>query len=169
MFPIHLRDGQKVWGFHRYTNERNKGKINWTWETQFISKQITKTRLDQLAHDGKYSIVTQHLGKGSAGFPFTQEGIQSLELLKSYNDEGKILVARTSRLLDYARSHKYVHYSVAQLSGKTYININSIDDSVLGSSVPSMDEIRGLTFYVDDPSNTFLLLNLSPIKFLRLL
>ncbi|WP_407309726.1 hypothetical protein [Desulfosporosinus sp. SB140] len=164
LFPLHLRDGQNVWGFYRYTNELNKGKIDWTWETQFISRQITKTRLDQLVQEGKYSVVTQHLGKGSNGFPFTKEGIQTLHLLKTYNDEGKILVARTSRLLDYARSHKYVHYSVVQLDGKTYININSIDDLVLGSTVPSIDDIRGLTFYVNDPSNTCLLLNLNPIS-----
>lgn len=164
LFPIHLRDGQNVWGFYRYTNELTKGKIEWTWETQFIPKQITKKRLDQLVQEGKYAIVTQHLGKGSNGFPFTKEGIQTLHLLKTYNDEGKILVARTSRLLDYARSHKYVHYSVVQLDGKTYININSIDDPVLGSTVPSIDDIRGLTFFVDDPSNTCLLLNFNPIS-----
>jgi hypothetical protein len=164
LFPIHLRDGQNVWGFHRYTNELNKGKIDWTWETQFISRQITKTRLDQLVQEGKYSIVTQHLGKGSIGFPFNKEGIQTLNLLKSYNDEGKILVARTSRLLNYARSYKYVHYSVAQFDGKTYINIYAIDDPVLGSSIPSIDDIRGLSFYVNDPNTTCLLLNLNPMN-----
>lgn len=164
LFPIDLRDGQKVWGFHRYTHDLNKGKLDWTWETPLISRQITKARLDQLDQEGKYSIVTQHLGKGSQEFPFTPEGVQSLNLLKSYNDDGKILVARTSRLLNYARSRKYVHYSVAQVEGKTYINVNTIDDPVLGTSIPEMDEIRGLTFYVDDPDDTYLLLNLNPIN-----
>jgi len=159
LYPINLRDGQKVWGFYRYTNELVNGKIVWTWEPSELSKQITKPRLDQLVKDRKYAVVTQHLGKGSNGFPFTQEGIQSLRLLKSYDDEGKILVARTSRLLDYARSSKYVKYTVAEIEGKTYIDIISINDPLEGASVPSLDEIRGLTFHVENPESAFLLLN----------
>ena len=121
--------------------------------------QITKQRLDQLVQERKYSIITQHLGKGTDDFPFNSDDIQTLQLLKTYQDEGKILVARTVRLLDYARTQKFVRYSIAQVDGKKYINIDSIDDPVLGSSTPSMDEIRGLTFYVDDPENTYILLN----------
>ncbi|NLI92795.1 MAG: hypothetical protein GX434_11505 [Peptococcaceae bacterium] len=164
LFPVNLRDGQKIWGFHRYTHDIANGKAIWTWEPAELSKQITKSRLDQLVREGKYSIVTQHFGKGSNGFPFTQEGIQSLRLLKTYDDNGKILVARTSRLLDYARSRKYVHYAVAELDGKTYINIASIDDPIWGTSIPSLDEIRGLTFHVENPEKTILLLNMNPIN-----
>lgn len=163
LFPIKLRDGRKVWGFNRYTEEIIKGKIDWTWETNELPRQITKQRLDQLVNERKYSIVTQHLGKGIEDFPFNSADIQSLELLKAYQDEGKVLVARTIRLLDYARNQKYVNYSIAQIDGKTYININSIDDPVFGKEIPMLDEIRGLTFYVDDPASSYILLNLNLI------
>lgn len=159
LFPIKLRDGQKVWGFYRYTNEITKHKIDWTWEVNELPRQITKQRLDQLVQGRKYSIVTQHLGKGSEDFPFNAADIKTLQLLKSYQDDGKIMVARTERLLEYARAQKYVNYSIAKIKGKTYININSIDDPVFGSANPSLDEIRGLTFYVNDPQNTLVLLN----------
>jgi len=163
LFPIKLRDGRQVWGFERYTHDIVKGKYNWTWETHELHRQITKQRLDQLVQERKFSIVAQHLGKESDGFPFNPIDIQALQLLKTYQDEGKILVARTSRLLDYARAQKFVRYSITQIEGKTYINIKSIEDSVLKPTMPTMDEIRGLTFYVDDPNNTYVLLNLTSI------
>jgi len=163
LFPIKLRDGRQVWGFHRYTHDVVNGKYDWTWETHELHRQITKERLEQLVQERKFSIVAQHLGKESAEFPFNPIDIQALQLLKAYQDQGKVLVARTSRLLDYARAQKFVGYFSVQLEGKTFININSIKDSVLASTTPTMDDIRGLTFYVDDPDKTFLLLNLTYI------
>ena len=163
LYRLKLRDGREAWGFYRYTHDMNQGKISWTWETHLLSHQITKQRLEQLVQERKYSIITQHLGKGMDDFPFNLEDIQSLQLLKTYQDEGKILVARTVRLLDYARTQKFVRYSITQVDNKKYINIDSIDDPVFGTSTPSMDEIRGLTFYVDDPENTYILLNLKLI------
>lgn len=163
LFPIKLRDGRQVWGFHRYTHEVVNGKYDWTWETHELHRQITKERLEKLVRERKFSIIAQHLGKGSEEFPFNPTDIQALQLLKAYQDQGQVLVARTSRLLDYARAQKYVGYSSAQFEGKTYININSINDSVLKPTTPTLDDIRGLTFYVNDPDNTLLLLNLTLI------
>jgi hypothetical protein len=163
LYPIKLRDGRQVWGFQRYTHDVVNGKYDWTWETHELHRQITKQRLEQLVQERKFAIVAQHLGKGSDGFPFNHIDIQALQLLKAYQDEGKVLVARTSRLLDYARAQKFVRYSIVQIEGKTYININSIEDSVLEPTTPTLDEIRGLTFYVDDPDKTFVLLNLTLI------
>ena len=163
LFPIKLRDGRQVWGFQRYTHDVVNGKYDWKWEPHELHRQITKQRLEQLVKDRKFSIVAQHLGKGSDGFPFNPIDIQALQLLKSYQDEGEILVARTSRLLDYARAHKFVRYSIVQIEDKTYININSIDDSVFEPTKLTIDEIRGLTFYVDNPDKTYVLLNLTLI------
>lgn len=163
LFPIKLRDGRQVWGFQRYTHDVVNGKYDWTWETHELHRQITEQRLKQLVQESKFSIIAQHLGKGSDGFPFNPIDIQALQLLKSYQDEGQVLVARTSRLLDYARAQKYARYSSVQIEGKTYINIKSIEDNVLKPTTPTMDEIRGLTFYVEDPDKTFILLNMNLI------
>lgn len=70
-----------------------------------------------------------------------------------------MLVARTLRSLDYARARQFIQYSSAQIDGKTYININSINDPIFGNTIPLNDDIRGLTFYTDDPENTYILLN----------
>jgi len=164
LFPIKLRDGRQVWGFQRYTHDVVNGKYDWTWETHELHRQITEQRLKQLVLENKFSIVAQHLGKGSDGFPFNPIDIQALRLLKTFQDEGQVLVARTSRLLDYARTQKCVRYSNVQIEGKTYININSIEDSILKPTTPTMDDIRGLTFYVEDPDKTFVLLNMNLIS-----
>lgn len=164
LFPINLRDGKKIWGFNRYTNDVEKGKIIWTWDPAKLSYQITSQRLQQLVRDRKYAIVAQHLGKDSIDFPFNTEDIQALQMLKSYQDNGNILVARTQRLLDYARMQQFVQYSSVQMDDKTYINISAIADPVLGTLTPKLDDIRGLTFYTENPENTTLLLNMNQIS-----
>lgn len=163
LFPIKLRDGRQVWGFHRYTHDVIKGKHDWTWEPHELHRQITKERLEQLVRERKFSIVAQHLGKPNNGFPFKTNDIQALQLLKDYQDKGKVLVARTSRLLDFARAQQFIRYSSVQIEGKTYININTVEDSITKPTTPTLDELRGLTFYVDDPDKTYILLNLTLI------
>lgn len=84
LFPIKLRDGKQVWGFNRYTHDVVNGKYDWTWETHELHRQITEKRLEQLVQERKFSIVAQHLGKGSDGFPFSPIDIQALQVLKTY-------------------------------------------------------------------------------------
>jgi hypothetical protein len=163
IFPISLRDGQKIWGFHRYTNEVVNGKNDWTWVPREIHRQITKERLDALAEKGQYAIVGQHFGGYNIGFPFDEKGIKALRMLESYQDQGKILVARTSRLLNYAVAFQFVQTAVAKHDGETWINITGIHDPLFGPQPLTVDAVRGLTFYVDKPERTRLLLDLKPI------
>lgn len=162
IFQLSLRDGQNVWGFHRYTNEIKDNKIDWTWTPKYIHKQITKERLENIVKNNQYSIVGQHLGVSPEDL-YTSENIQSLKMLKQYEDDGKILVAKTSRLLNYADVNNFVSFNEIEDSGKTSINIKSIDDPIFGSKKPSLDDIRGLTFYTNTPENTTILLNKVPI------
>lgn len=164
LYIITLRDKQKVWGFYRYTQDMVNNKTVWTWNPLFLYKQITKERLNTLVEKQQYSLIAQHLGGCDIGFPFRSMDIQALRLLASYQDEGKILIARTSRLLTYAVSQQYVKFDVTKTHGKTYINIKSINDPIFGSYKPTLDQIRGLTFYTNNPNNAYILLNSKPIK-----
>lgn len=163
LYPLKLRDGKQVWGFYRYTNDEVKGKKLWTWETHELPRQLNKQHLDEVFQKGKYSIVTQHLGKGYDSLVFNEKDVQALQLLKSYQDDGKILVSRTEHLLEYARVNHHIAYSVYQSEGKFYINLTKIEDPVLGGSVPTLADIRGLTFYVKDPGKYTILLNAYPL------
>ncbi|HVJ49743.1 hypothetical protein [Desulfitobacterium sp.] len=163
LYPLTLRDGRQIWGFQRYSYDEVKGKRVWTWEPHEIPRQLTKPHLDELYQAEKYTILAQHLGKGNAAQVFNSNDAQALRLLKNYQDEGKILVAGTERLLNYARVHHYIRYEVLQADGKYYINLEKIADPVLGESVPTLEDIRGLTFYVNEPEKYTLLLDLKLI------
>jgi hypothetical protein len=159
LYPLKLRDGRQVWGFYRYSYEEALGKRVWAWETHELPRQLTKQHLDELYQSEKYSVMAQHLGKGSDPKVFNPKDIQALRLLKSYQDEGKILVAGTERLLNYARVNRHIAYTLLQAEGNYYINLEKIMDPVLGESIPTLEDIRGLTFYVDDPEKYSILLN----------
>jgi hypothetical protein len=164
VFEISLRDGQKVWGFHRYTHERGfDGRNDWTWIPREIHRQITKERLDALAQNQQYAILAQHLGGYNIGFPFDEKGIAALRLLADYQDMGKVLVARTSRLLNYHIAQKYVQYAYAEHEGEGWLNIIAIQDPLFGPQPLTLDAVRGLTFYVPKPEKTHLLLNMQPV------
>ncbi|OAA91397.1 hypothetical protein [Clostridium ljungdahlii] len=162
LYEISLRDGKKVWGFHRYTNDLVNNKIDWIWTPKYIHRQLTKANLDSIVNNKQYSIVAQHLGIDTEDL-FTQDNISSLKLLKEYQDNNKIIVAKTSRVLNYANSHKYLTYQKLTQNGKTYVNITSISDPIFGIYIPTIDDIRGITFYCDNPKNTVLLINESKI------
>lgn len=163
IFPITLRDGQKIWGMHRYTHEEKARKIDWTWVPREIHRQITPERLNALAEKGQYAILGQHFGGYNIGFPLDQKGIDSLRLLRSHQDQGNILVARTSRLLHYSVAQQHVRFAIAQHDGETWLNITGIQDPLFGALPLRVDAVRGLTFYVDQPNRTHLLLNMQPI------
>jgi hypothetical protein len=164
LFEIDLRDHQKVWGFHRYTHEYGKnGAYDWTWVPREIQRGITKERLDQLVSKGQYAVVAQHLGGYNIGFPFDNKGIATLRMLANYQDQGKVLVARTSRLLKYANAEQHVQVAMAEQDHETWLNITAIQDPLFGSLPLSIDAVRGLTFYVPHPEKTHVLLNMQPL------
>ncbi|MFL0195398.1 hypothetical protein ACJDU8_07435 [Clostridium sp. WILCCON 0269] len=158
LFEISLRDGRRVWGFYRYTNNISRGKIDWTWTPSEIHRQLTQSNLDKIVKNKQYSIVAQHLGVSTQDL-FTKENIQALRLLKQYEDKKKILITKTSRLLDYADVYKYVMYNKSVENGITYIDILGVNDPLFGKSIPQLDDLRGLTFYTNDSKNTVILLN----------
>lgn len=164
LFPIKLRDGKQVWGFYRYAYDVAAGKRIWTWEVHELPRQLNKAHLEELVQGGKYAVVAQHLGKGYGALAFTANDVQALQLLKSYQDDRKILVARTERLLNYARVNHYIRYSILKSESKFYINLTKIEDPVLGESTPILEDVRGLTFYVNNPEQYSILINSVPIS-----
>ncbi len=162
LFPIRLRDGQAVWGFYRYTNEEIKRKPDWTWNPNHLHRQITREHLDELVQKQRYVCIAQHLGT-SDRWPLYPQDAAALRLLAEYQNQGKVLVARTTRLLTYAVTQRFVRYTVVRAADQTWINILAVQDPVFGRQTPALDDLRGLTFYTDDPDRTRILLNLSPL------
>ncbi|GMA51200.1 hypothetical protein GCM10025857_25570 [Alicyclobacillus contaminans] len=165
IYPLRLPDGRRVWGFNRYTNYayNNKGGPLWDWTVWSLDKQLTPQNLHTLEEKHQYSVVAQHLDGATTPFPLPKEAVNALRLLANEYHQGRILVARTSRLLNYNVAQQYVRYSVTYRDGKAYIDITAIADPVFGRHVPTLDEIRGLTFYTTNPARTVLELAGRPI------
>lgn len=164
IFKLKLRDGRKVWGFYRYTHDWINHKVSWTWNPKNLYKQITAYRLNTLVKKNQYSIIAQHLGGYNVKRPFNNPSVKALRLLASYQDKGKTLVARTSRLLNYCVTQKYLKFNRVKINGVTWFNIISIKDPLFGEKKPTLDDLRGITFYTSYPKNTHVLLNMCPIK-----
>lgn len=182
--PLLLRDGRRLWGFARFIAavgapaeeallrdiaydgpEANAGRtiddrrVAMVWWPSLLDLQLTDAILDDIVDRGDFSIVGQHLGDWGLEPDFPQTAVNVLQKLQRRQDAREILVARTSRVLEYARVTKHLRFEVRGTSEQTYIDIVAVNDPVLGAFVPKVDQIRGVTFYVPHPGGTYLLLN----------
>ncbi len=165
--PITLRDGRNGWRFSRqdfaYRDDardlaESRGAVTGShagkafamvWEPKFLDVQLSSDNLAELVAEGGYAILGQHFGATAPGELLPKEAIAALERLKAAQDDGDILVARTSRLLEYASMREYVRFTVTQdASGTTQIDITGIDDPVRGLQPPVLNRLRGVTFEV---------------------
>lgn len=194
--PVTLRDGRKLWGFTRYSavageaaargteaqpeSVRLYRKIQRTapdgetiamlWWPELLDWQLDAECLDRLVAASQYCIVAQHLGDlHESGAELPPPAVLAARRLRDYQDTGLILVARTSRLLEYARVSQHLVFDVRGNGAQVYVDIRSVADPVLGTFVPTLDQLRGVTFYVTSPSTTHLLLNGTPIRNAELL
>ncbi|SIS49605.1 hypothetical protein [Alicyclobacillus vulcanalis] len=165
VFPLRLSDGRRVWGFWRYTNERYtpQGAVVWNWTPYGLGEQLSEAHLHRLEAMGGFAVVAQHL----CGTPYPgvlpQDAVAALKRLARHEQSGALLVTRTSRLLHYNVARDHLRYDVTHAFGRTYIHIRAIDDPVFGRHTPTLDEIRGITFYTDNPRKTVLELGDQPI------
>ncbi|PKF62534.1 hypothetical protein CW745_03660 [Psychromonas sp. psych-6C06] len=176
--PLKLKNGENIWGFPRFhsyfvnADEKKyyeaRGAIFWgkdkneavLWHPSLLDLQLTTERLESLFVNQQYAIVTQHFGNiKDTNNKFTPEAIAALKKLSDYS-KSKINVVSTSKLLNYNRVNEFLEYEVIRLEKGCIINITSINDPVLGKSVDLIiKELEGVTFYTDDPFNTFFMLN----------
>ena len=155
-----LEDAGDIWLFKRYCNiATNIGEpVNFLWFPNMLRHQITAEKLDELERKNQYSILAQHLmlpdKKPEA------EDIAAIRMLaERFHKRRTILVARTSRLLAYAVAQRYLEYQFYKLSDEECaIRITAVNDPVTGRRVPTLDELKGITFYVDNPEKTVVLL-----------
>lgn len=134
-----LRDGQKLWSFPRYYENASDGVTN--WQMKYFHEQITEARLNEIK-TGKYMIVAQHFGAYKYVWP--QTAIDAWKLLAAEWEANNILVTRTSRLLRYNLANDCVQWTYDAEADA--VIITTIADPQLGSFVPTLNDIRGLTW-----------------------
>jgi hypothetical protein len=160
IFPRKLKDGNKLWVFSRYSNNA-KGKL--IWDPEFIDQELSDGNILSLIRHHQYTIVAQHFGIRHNKRIFNQKALNALRYLDQQYIGKKVLVARTSRLLNYNLVQEYLSYHAAVESNKIIINILSVDDPWMGKFTPTLNDLRGVTFYVNNPKQSEILLNGKPI------
>ncbi|MCF8565101.1 hypothetical protein LLE49_10285 [Alicyclobacillus tolerans] len=156
IYPMTLPDGRKVWGFQRYTNDgyTKSGYPNYVWSPYGLPISLSRENLNHLIQMHGYVVVAQHFSSSNTKYPFDYPAIHALVRLKNYYTSGKILVARTSRLLQYNEMQQGLVYHTFTQNGETVIDITQVNDPVLGNYVPDVTQVKGATFYVTDPAKT---------------
>ena len=165
LYPAELEDGRKIWGFRRYTGER-EGLFGhrYNWSIYNLEEQLSKKHLDGIAEKGGFAVVAQHLGGAKEYVPLLEPGREAFSRLAEYQRDGKILVARTSRLLEYARVRDNLDYEYYSGENES-IDIRAVDDPQLGrDGNPGISSLRGMTFYVRDASRAAILINGVPVS-----
>ncbi|MCY0894874.1 MAG: hypothetical protein OWS03_01080 [Alicyclobacillaceae bacterium] len=165
IYPLKLPNGDKVWGFWRYTSVgvSKRGYTEWDWTVGDLGMQINRAHLLWLERHHDYSIVAQHLEALNDKYPLPPNAINALQLLAEQYRQKKILVATTSQLLNYNVTQQYVHYTTTYQNGKAYIHIENIHDSVDGTYKPTLSDVRGLTFYTTNPAETVIEIGNTPV------
>lgn len=116
-----------------------------------IDNVLTLSMLNQLVKKGGCSVLYSHLGKVfDVTEPFHEKTRKAFELLASFKQDRKILVATTRRLLGYQRSVEQLTFEIKKRGEETFIYL---------SSCYSGEDLNGLTWYVDDPEKTYLYIN----------
>ncbi|MBE6930873.1 MAG: hypothetical protein E7463_11380 [Ruminococcaceae bacterium] len=159
LFIITLRDGQKLWGFNAYTGYRKGLQWHYTWNPTQLAAVLTDENLDALADNYQFSIIATHFGSDGIWEVLGEHNTAAFRRLKSYWTSGRILVARSERLLDYAALRR----SVAFENDGTHVDITEVNDPISGSYVPTAAILDGLTFYVDDAETAVVTVGGEPV------
>jgi len=148
-----LDDGQKVYEFLRFDNYWKGVATGATSER--LAYVISKRTLERLKEVGGYMIVYTHLGKNSdCSEVIAKKTRAALRNLAGEFEIGNIYVTTTSKLLNYYINHKYLDWSYEITDGKLVIHIHSVEGSVFGSFLPTIQGLQGITFYVPDKDKT---------------
>lgn len=164
LYPIRLPNGRSIWGFHRFTGTRRIVHVrqyacaDWTnlWNPSQLFEQLAPWRLDALIRRGGYTIIATHLEGNANRQPLNDQTIAALRHLAALQRQGRILVASTPRLLLYNLVRVGVRYDVLRTDGRVIIDIRQVVDPVDGNFIPTVADVRGLTWDVPYPQRALI-------------
>ncbi len=128
--------------------DRQGAPVTTVWTASLLHQQIKPSILDYAITHNLFVILGQHLGNQGPLPGFDRPAADALRRLKSHQDSGRILVARTSRLLRYAATLDALTWRVVQGADGPVVDILSLNDKVEGVRTPRLEDLRGITFEV---------------------
>lgn len=148
VFPGTLDDGQKVFYFVRSSiTPKDLGRAA---NSVGLADSLRESVLDKLVQRNGFTIIYTHLGKNSELEYIADETRDGLERLAKRHQKGDIYVTTAARLLRYYVNRRYLHWHVESDRGYKLIYIDRISDPVRGDFLPTIDDLAGVTFYVND-------------------
>lgn len=159
-----LDDGQKIFDFVRYINRWGKYSIA---DEPYIRFQISQKVIDELIGSQGYMIQYTHLGDNN-GPPYISESTyKALRYIFKKSNDGELWVTSTSNLLNYYIHHKYLNWKYVVNKDEIKIFIESITNQVEGTYIPTINELKGITFYISPDKNIRVYLNNREIEFVK--
>jgi len=155
--PVTLRDGTIVQEFIRYNPHwGGPGKDS---EPEQLAEALGPTLVARLVQSGAVGVLYTHLGKmGDCNGVMNPTVIERFRMLGELFREQHLLVCTTKRLLQYINARNHLRFDVEGDSKKCVVTIEGVDDPVLGTRVPTIDEIEGITFVVPQRESVRLML-----------
>jgi hypothetical protein len=106
---------------------------------------LTEKELKKLCNIGGTGIIYTHWNVGPKEV-FTARALEGLTLLQRYHDSGRIWVEPTSKILHFTFVRAYLEFKVRLRNGKRIVDIIQIRNPVGEPFVPSVDDLRGISF-----------------------
>lgn len=156
---IELRDRSKLLSFGRFSSYP-EGKI-WVANRNTLRYSLSREVLVNLLYEEGCMIIYTHLAKpiSQQDVIFDEEDQKALENLYSLYQKKKILVASTSKLLQFKMIHDNLKWNSAETSEGLVVDITGVDDPIGGMRVPSIKELEGICFYSPVPDKTRIMLS----------
>ncbi len=139
-----LRDGRPVYEFLRCNPYW--GDVGGAATAAGIAEVLTESFLNRLVDREGICVLYTHLGKiANRDEPFAEPARSALQRLARYHHDHKVLVTTTYRLLRYLRVRDSLRYRAERVGQRLMVTIERLEDSVLGTARPSLDDIQGIT------------------------
>ena len=152
MDKIKQDDGNEINSFMRFINPW--GKYSYTDANNF-SNQLSLKVISELKANEGFMILYTHLGNyNNPNKILPVATVESLRNLANENSCGNIFITTTTRLLTYYEVYSLINVEEKIINDKRIINLSFKDDLLVSGA-----DLSGLTFYTDNPENTFVFLN----------
>ncbi len=169
--PWPLANGAALWGFARNSAEslspaaesfaaeagleiretRYGRRFLQLWQPSYLPRQLNAEKLDRLVDSEHVVVIAQHLGSLEGRRAFTPSTVEAFRLLKAYERDGRVLVTTTARLLQYERVRDHLVVEARRERGRLIIDMVGVADPLFGDFLPTLEDVRGITWRVPDP------------------
>jgi len=149
-----LQNGSLVWDFQRFVNAWGREQI---LDINDLTKQLKPSIIKTLIANAGYLIVYTHMCEGLSDFKqFPPKLYDHLKFISKMYQSGKLLVATTTRLLQYSEVHQNLIWQSYQENQITKIEIMPYIEVLDEKNELSENMLEGLTFYCDVPEKVII-------------